>query len=46
MFFSLYGLVGFRVIGGRLILLIKELVEELMLCIVLVKLGLMLVKYL
>ena len=40
------GLVGFRVIGGRLTSLIQELAEELTSRIVPTKLGPMLVKYL
>lgn len=40
------GLVGFRVIGGRLTSLLKELAEELTSRIVPAKLGPLLVKYL
>ena len=43
---SSHGLVGFRVIGGRLTSPIKELTEELTSRISLAKLGPMLVKYL
>ena len=43
---SSLGLVGFRVIGGRLTSPIKELTEELTSRIALTKLGPMLVKYL